>query len=72
MLDLLELIPLTTVFNMGLLIAYVAVVTRVTSYTVVLAAATLIEILHLSISTYLHRFFGIEEYAYLVFHLWYF
>ena len=71
MLNLFELLPLSTVLNMLLLIIYVAVVTRVNSYTVVLAGATIIEILHLCLSTYLRRFFGIEEYAHLVYHAWY-
>lgn len=71
MVNLLELIPLSTVLNMVLLIIYVALVTRINSYTIVLAGATIIEILHLSVSTYLHRLFGIEEFAYAVFHIWY-
>lgn len=68
---MLELIPLSTVLNMVLLLIYASVVTRINSFTVLLAGATILEILHLSVSTYLHRLFGIEEFAYAVFHLWY-
>lgn len=50
-----DLIPLSTVLNICLLIAYIAIVSRVTSYTVVIAGVILIEFLHQGLYSYLSQ-----------------
>lgn len=55
MYTLLDLIPLSTVLNILLLICYVAVVSRITSYTIIITGVILIEFLHQGLYAFLSQ-----------------